>query len=140
MICKSCSTEKASTDFYVGVGSRCKTCHKAAMKIRRLTNPAVQEYDRDRAKTLERKQHMNSVSIKWRKEHPEAYKAHNALNNALRDGRIQKQPCGVCGTEKNVHGHHSDYSRPLDVKWLCAKCHHRIHAIFPQLQGHGARV
>jgi hypothetical protein len=110
------------------------------MKVRRLTDPKVQEYDRKRAKTPRRQGHMKSVSAQWRKDHPEAYRAHNALNNALRDGRIQKQPCAVCGTDNNVHGHHSDYSRPLDVKWLCAKCHHRIHAIFPQLHGHGAQT
>jgi hypothetical protein len=140
MLCRACNNEKTAGDFYPGVTSRCRDCHKAAMKVRRLTNPRVQEYDRLRYRTPERKAQGAANAKKWRKDHPEAYKAHTALNNAVRDGRIQKQPCAVCSTDKNVHAHHSDYSRPLDVKWLCAKCHHRIHAIFPQLHGHGAQA
>ena len=138
MICRSCKSEKMPGDFYAGVKSRCKECHKAAMKIRRLTDPKVQEYERQRSKTPERQKHIAKTSKKWREKHPDAYRAHTALNNALRDGRIQKQPCAICGTSNRVHAHHSDYARPLDVKWLCAKCHHRIHAVFPELHGHGA--
>jgi len=137
MICKSCNSNLDDSDFYAGVKSRCKTCHKSAMKVLRLLDPKVQERDRNRAKTSERKKRARAVTIKWRQDHPEAYRAHNAVNNAIRDGKLQKQPCWICSTDKNVHAHHSDYSRPLDVKWLCAKCHHRIHAVFPQLHGHG---
>lgn len=136
MFCGACNNEKALGDFYPSVASRCKECHKAAMKLRRLTNPAVQDFDRLRAKLPARKEHTNRTSKKWRCTHPIAYRAQTAVNNALRDGRLTKQPCAICGTEKNVHGHHQDYSKPLAVKWLCAKCHHRIHATFPELGGH----
>jgi hypothetical protein len=136
MFCRACDAEKLPSDFYVGVASRCKDCHKAAMKVRALTNPRVQEYDRERAKTPERKQRARQVTIRWRTEHPDAYKAHTAVSNAVRDGKLKKQPCSICGTEKGVHGHHKDYAKPLDVIWLCAKCHHRVHATFPELGGH----
>lgn len=33
------------------------------------------------------------------------------------------QPCSVCGTEKDVHRHHDDYDKPLDIRWLCRGCH-----------------
>ena len=127
---------KVVEDFYRGVESRCKDCHKAAMKVRRLTNPRVQEYDRERAKTPERKENARRIRIQWRAQHPDAYKAHTAVSNAVRDGRLKKQPCAICGTEEHVHAHHKDYAKPLDVKWLCAKCHHRVHATFPELGGH----
>jgi hypothetical protein len=55
------------------------------------------------------------------------------VNNAIRDGKIIKGPCAICGATKNVHGHHKDYTQPLKVVWLCAKCHHRMHAVFPEL-------
>lgn len=47
------------------------------------------------------------------------------LKYAVSVGKIQRQPCEVCGNPK-VDGHHDDYSKPLDVRWLCRK-HHQEH-------------
>jgi ribosomal protein S27AE len=137
--CRDCSTEKPADGFYrTSSGSLmhiCRDCHKARMKLNRLRNPRVQEYDRARAKTEKRKALSKEQRVKWRTKHPDAYKAQTAAGNAVRDGRLLKLPCEVCGDER-VHAHHNDYSKPLEVVWLCAKCHHRLHAIFPQLRGH----
>lgn len=135
-LCGTCLRFRSDEHYYKGVKSRCVDCHKAAMKVRALTNPRVQEYDRARAKTPERKELAKRNRVRWREEHPEAYRAQNAVNNAIRDGKLKKQPCSICGTEKRVHGHHKDYAKPLNVVWLCAKCHHRVHATFPELGGH----
>ena len=50
------------------------------------------------------------------------------LNNAVRDGRVTKTPCMVCGDLK-VEGHHADYSAPLDVVWLCKLHHTQCHSV-----------
>lgn len=42
---------------------------------------------------------------------------------AVRTGALDRLPCSVCGEKKSVQAHHSNYSRPLDVRWLCHKCH-----------------
>ncbi len=60
-----------------------------------------------------------------RERNPEKYKAHTALGNAIRDGKVFKQPCEVCGAAK-VEGHHDDYSKPLSVRWFC-RPHHRAY-------------
>jgi len=48
------------------------------------------------------------------------------LKSAVRNGAIQRQPCEACG-QGNAEGHHDDYSRPLEVRWLCRPCHNAIH-------------
>jgi hypothetical protein len=58
--------------------------------------------------------------------HPAERAASTIVNNAIRDGRLTKGPCEKCGTRVHVHGHHDDYTKPLSVRWLCAK-HHRQH-------------
>lgn len=138
--CSACGTDKPLDDFYRtakgGAMHICKNCHKARMKERRLSSPYVQEYDRQRAKLPHRRANSRRVSVRWREQHPDAYKAQTAVGNALRDGNIKRLPCALCGSTKHVHGHHKDYSKPLAVTWLCAKCHHRLHATFPELGGH----
>jgi hypothetical protein len=60
---------------------------------------------------------------------PQKRSARVAVGNALRDGKLIKSPdCEVCGTPCDTHGHHDDYSRPLDVVWVCTACHALIHA------------
>jgi hypothetical protein len=60
-----------------------------------------------------------------RKKYPEKYQARQEVLKALRKGILVKQPC-PCGG-KNVQAHHADYSRPLDVTWLCDNCHRNEH-------------
>jgi hypothetical protein len=135
-LCNICSCGLDAGNTYAGVQSRCVPCHKTRMKEIRLTNPAVQERERARAKLPHRRALAAKTRVRWREEHPEAYRAQTAVGNAIRDGKLRKQPCTICGSNDHVHAHHSDYSKPLDVKWLCARCHHRMHAAFPQLAGH----
>lgn len=48
--------------------------------------------------------------------------ARRKLNHAIEYNRITKKPCRDCGNLK-VEGHHPDYSKPLEVIWLCRRCH-----------------
>jgi hypothetical protein len=57
--------------------------------------------------------------------------AWNCINNAIKRGFVTRLPCEICGNPR-THAHHDDYSKPLEVLWLCAKHHkekHRIHRI-----------
>lgn len=47
---------------------------------------------------------------------------------AVRKGILVKQPCVDCGSPVTV-AHHEDYSKPLDVIWLCQKHHLQRHRI-----------
>jgi hypothetical protein len=67
----------------------------------------------------------------WRKTHrltPEQRFRANArsyVNVYIRRGKIQRQPCEVCGGKAQPH--HEDYSKPLQVRWLCRRHHVRHH-------------
>lgn len=50
----------------------------------------------------------------------ERSRAQLAVAVALRDGRLEKQPCETCGAVEGVEAHHDDLAAPLDVRWLCA--------------------
>lgn len=56
---------------------------------------------------------------------PEQVKAHRAVHKALREGRLRRPPaCENCGrVTERIDAHHEDYSKPLDVDWLCVWCH-----------------
>ena len=68
-----------------------------------------------RAKTRAQKKIVKERSKSWIAKNPEKRKAHLRVGNALRSGKLTKEPCEVCGAKK-VEAHHDDYSKPLDVK------------------------
>lgn len=57
----------------------------------------------------------------------EVARAHAAVTKALKCGDLERKPCEVCGSVINVHAHHDDYAKPLDVKWLCPIHHKQEH-------------
>lgn len=46
---------------------------------------------------------------------------------ARKDGILIKKPCEVCNTEIDIQAHHDDYTKPLEVRWLCRKHHNEHH-------------
>lgn len=63
------------------------------------------------------------------------YQARKLLNRAVASGKIAKpSECQRCHREasgRRLHGHHDDYSKPLEVRWLCSDCHGLIHRKLP---------
>lgn len=90
-------------------------------KIRRYHAEYIKKYIRKNPRAYS-KSLANSVRL-WRKKYPERVRAHRRVFVEIRAGRMKKIPC-FCGS-RNVEAHHEDYSKPLDVVWLC-KTHHRL--------------
>lgn len=61
--------------------------------------------------------------------------AQSKLKYAIKQGIIErKYKCEICGAEyrfkdgrSGIQAHHTDYNKPLEVMWLCQKCHHEWH-------------
>ena len=128
-LCKVCLEEKPLSDFYAmksmksGHMSKCKECFKKEIHAARKRNiEHYREYDRNRGSRM-----SNEDLRRQRARHPEWVKAHRAVRNALRNGTLHKKPCEICGASF-VHAHHPDYSKPLEVIWLCPLHHRQVHA------------
>lgn len=145
-ICTSCKLPLENEQFYKGRGmadgrlNQCKTCVKANVARYQAQNlESIREYDRQRGQLPERKARVRAFSRRYRAEgrgievnkrwfqrNPEKYRAYYAVHNAIRDGKLFKQPCEVCGVDR-VEAHHDDYSKPLEVRWRCKQHHEDVH-------------
>ncbi len=101
---------------------------RAADRARYYRNP---EPRKARMKEWAEKNRERSTQIKdeWAARNMDKRKAEWALGNAVRDGKITRQPCETCGDKAQAH--HDDYTKPLDVRWLCPKHHAELHRRYP---------
>jgi hypothetical protein len=59
--------------------------------------------------------------------YPERVAARRAVLDAKSKGTLKvPSKCSDCGKKAKVQAHHKDYSKPLDVTWLCDQCHRKI--------------
>lgn len=144
--CNICGVTGDEAEFYKGLTSRCKECHKKKVRENRRANaeyykkydaerfqkdPKVRARHRRYQKTEAGKASMNRARKKWLEENPMRRAASTMVNNAVRDGKLLKpDKCSECGASGRIDGHHEDYNKPLDVKWLCRSCHVKAHDQF----------
>jgi hypothetical protein len=57
--------------------------------------------------------------------------ARNAVTGRIARGTMTPEPCSLCGSSWGVCAHHNDYTRPLDVTWLCSEHHDMVHGPLP---------
>lgn len=103
----------------------CKMCKIAYQRSR--VGEATRAIDLKRYReNPERVRQIRRQAIAYKEKYPTKTKARYLLNNAVRDGRLVRLPCQECG-KKRSYGHHPDYSKPLEVVWLCAVHHSAEH-------------
>jgi hypothetical protein len=105
---------------------KCKECTKRDVTNNRAVFLLeIRAYDRERAKAPERAAVITKNARQWRRKNPRKYAAHLLVNNGIRDGKLKKEGCSVCGVK--AHAHHENYDNPLEVTWLCAVHHSQRH-------------
>ena len=139
-----------------GLQAACKPCRNQRNKRWRDENrdriasygKAYHVNNRDRIRERKRKYHVNNrdriraykkayyaenldklraYNRAYRTANSQKSRTHTITSIAIRAGRLVRQPCEVCGHEK-VDAHHDDYSKPLEVRWLCRQHHAELHA------------
>lgn len=141
--CKACRLEKPESDFptykagrWSGTRSTCRVCwnSKWGPVIVAHSNRYYHENESFRRKALARarKQHASDKRIHNKRNadyairHPDRNSAKVKVMVAVRSGQLVPDRCH-CG--RKAHAHHDDYSRPLDVIWLCPTHHVERHRI-----------
>jgi hypothetical protein len=110
--CSVCEKYKPLDQFSIdrgrngGISSRCHECKLIV--------------DRERAKS------RKSYFAEYSKLHPEKRNAKDQACRACKNGLIKRGKCEICGSEEVVK-HHDDYSKPLEIRWLCRKHHGEYH-------------
>ena len=74
-------------------------------------------------------EYNNSYRLKYSEMSAEQKMKSNArsmANTYVRRGKLVRQPCAACNAP-DAEKHHDDYSKPLEVRWLCRSCHMKEH-------------
>ena len=136
--CTRCNRDLPADQFYYakdGSGRRysgCIPCRTAAYhKAIRTATPEVMERRREAGRLAARRWRATPHGRAKSRENGRRYCTQNAIQKkakdcvfrALRSGALVRGPCQVCGSTVGVQAHHHDYSKPLDVAWLCSKDH-----------------
>lgn len=148
--CSKCKTEKSLEEFpndrsrKDGKFPYCKSCNrKNARKHYEGNRAGCQKRARDRyyadhekalakraAYRKRNRSRLSSAQTQYAQDgkcDPDKQRARWKLQRAVRTGKVQKpKNCESCGVEvekDKMAGHHEDYGRPLDVHWLCPRCH-----------------
>lgn len=128
--CFKCGIEKPLADYYKHKGmadghlNKCKECTKADSRATGQT-PKAKERDRNR----NRAPHRIEAQAEHQRQKRKECNAKNAVHRAVKCGKMTRpDTCSACGVECKPDGHHDDYDKPLDVRWLCRACHKQHHA------------
>jgi hypothetical protein len=154
--CAHCQTTKPCSEFHIdrsssdGRYSLCKACKNVRIRARYAAGPEVKLRSRERQRAFyddpqnralrrekvrirnaepQRKQALAEKQSAYRRDPENRIKdlARKQLQYQVKCGNIARGPCVICGqSEGRIEGHHKDYSRPLDVVWLCTVHHHHV--------------
>lgn len=133
--CTKCGVSKDASEFYSGF-VRCKTCiaeYNKAYRAKKNANKPADWKQKTKDKGAYQRDWLaahpgygTKLKREWWQKNKDRLKVRWAFRDALKDNRLVRQPCFVCG-ETEVDGHHPDYSAPLSVVWLCKEHHKQLH-------------
>ncbi len=101
--------------------------NKATKKYRAKNIDWIRAKGRENAKNREQKYDKEKALKwvrKWQKKNKHKLNAAAKARRAVKLGKIIKPNyCQICGDEAKLQNHHHDYSKPLEVIFVCRMCH-----------------
>lgn len=149
--CRTCSRTLRLDKFYKhaamsdGHLNICIDCTKVRVQNHRTLNlEKIREYDRARGRTTHRlaknreygrahKDTTKRAAKRWNIKNRAKTRAQLRLRRAILAGLVTREKCILCG-KTPAEGHHYNYSKPLQVVWLCRQHHARIHRKYRDLK------
>ena len=135
--CSGCGRELPLSEFNKcrsnkdGLQNRCRRCFSEYNKKRYAANPDKYKADVKKYR-MENPGNELATRLKICERNPNQKNAYMVVDAALRCGVLVKpHVCSACGcqdTEHRIEAHHYDYSKPLDIIWLCTPCHRKADA------------
>jgi hypothetical protein len=136
-ICKECAKARARENYRAHVAQYKEYERSRAMAPHRVdARERYQQTDKGKAavyrgrRKYETSEHGKAAIAasrrSYRMNNPFKRAAHILVGNAIRAGKLTRQSCEVCGGQ-SAQAHHDDYSKPLDVRWLCTTHHAEWH-------------
>lgn len=106
---------------------KCKECARADVRKRyRDKREICRRYEKAREQDPQRKLKKLEYQRVYRSRNKHKDKARRAVSRAIRSGTLIRQNCEICEAPK-TEAHHEDYSKPLQVRWLCFRHHREAH-------------
>lgn len=126
--CFKCGRLKSLDEFYKhpvmadGHLGKCKECTKIDVRANRAAKlDYYRKYDIERG-NRQTAEYRKECCKKW----PNAHKARSLVARAIKTKKLFREPCEICGNT-DVHAHHDDYAKPLNIRWLCVAHHSQWH-------------
>ena len=102
----------------------CKTCNRGDNKS--ADNLRLLDKLWHRKKRAKNMKFYTKKTQQYDEKYPERYFARYKCKNAIASGKLLREECEYC-KRIDTHAHHDDYSKPLDVRWLCPRHHKLLH-------------
>jgi len=137
--CKNCTNRMARENYPLFKGKRninMRKHYEENKKQYQITHAIYRRSENGKEKnnkarlrflaTEEGRESMRKSYKKWTANNKEKIKTHWVVQSALRSKKIKRQSCELCREIKS-EAHHEDYSKPLDITWLCRDHHKERH-------------
>jgi hypothetical protein len=122
-VCQDCLLLLPLSEYYSnGVGrlkTRCKSCYSLRYKdSKKQRDPeAFKAYNREYCNSRYKDEEFRRKKL-----------ARSYVISNVRHGYIDRPTeCQQCRSTSSIEAHHEDYSKPLEVVWLCKSCHMNRH-------------